>query len=75
MNCKEARTLFPGYVDGELKKQIQASLKEHLISCPSCHAEFKVFRMNLKILRKLKTLDPPRDYSSAVGRARDPKRP
>jgi len=74
MNCKEVRTLFPGYVDGEMKKQIQASLKEHLMNCPGCQSAFHFFQMNLKILRKLKTLDPPRDYISAVGRARAPKR-
>lgn len=75
MNCKEARTFFPGYVDGELKKQIHASLKEHLMNCQRCQSKFHVFQMTLKILSKLKTLNPPRDYISTVGRARDPKRP
>lgn len=71
MYCKKVRTLFPDYVDGELNNQIQASLKEHLISCPGCQSEFHIFKMNLKILRKLKTLDPPRDYISAVERAHE----
>ena len=75
MHCKEARTLFPDSVDGELKKQIQAFLKEHLMNCPGCQSEFHIFQMNLKILRKLKTLEPPRDFISAVGRAKAPKRP
>jgi predicted anti-sigma-YlaC factor YlaD len=75
MNCKEARALFSVYVDGELKKQIQTSLKEHLMNCPGCQSEFHIFQMNLKILRKLKTLNPPRDYASSAGRAKRPRRP
>jgi predicted anti-sigma-YlaC factor YlaD len=74
MDCKEAQTLFSEYVDRELKKQILASLKEHLMDCPSCQAEYQIFQMNLKILRKLKTLDPPRDYISFAPGARATKR-
>jgi len=75
MKCKEARALFPDYVDGELKKQIRASLKEHLMSCLDCRSAFHLFQMNLMILRNLKTLNPPRDYISAAGRSKTPRRP
>jgi len=74
MNCQEARGLFSEYVDRELKKQARASLKEHLMGCSGCQAEYQAFHMNLKILRKLKTQNPPRDYISVVAKAKAAKR-
>ena len=37
--CKRARTLIPGYLDGELSESQAGPLRKHLLSCPSCRAK------------------------------------
>jgi hypothetical protein len=39
MNCKECLPLIPGYLDEELSERQSASLRQHLMDCPSCRKE------------------------------------
>ena len=39
MNCKECLPLIPGYLDEELSEPQSASLRQHLMDCPSCRKE------------------------------------
>lgn len=36
MNCKDSRSLIPGYLDGELSEAQAAPLRQHLMDCPAC---------------------------------------
>lgn len=38
MDCREARPLVPGYLDGELSEAQAAPLRRHLLDCPGCRA-------------------------------------
>ncbi len=41
MECKIAVSLMHDYLDDDLSKEQQLMLKSHLLSCPSCHMDFK----------------------------------
>ena len=68
MNCKEARALFSEFYDRELNQEICEAVKEHLTECQECKEEYKNFRKSLKILRKLKVLEAPRNYMEITQR-------
>jgi len=38
MNCKSARSLVPGYLDGELSEAQAAPLRAHLMDCHDCRS-------------------------------------
>jgi len=38
MDCREARPLVPGYLDGELSEAQAAPLRKHLLACPGCRS-------------------------------------
>lgn len=63
MKCQEVRSLFSDYYDRELNREISNSLKKHLALCQECSAEYESFKKALKVLKKLKAVEPKRDYS------------
>lgn len=66
MICRKARFLITEAVGENSREKTDRKLRAHLGGCPACRAEFQLSRMNLKILRAVTWLDPPRDYLSAV---------
>jgi predicted anti-sigma-YlaC factor YlaD len=62
MNCKEAKALFSEFYDRELNQEICDAVKGHLAGCQECREEYKNFRKGLKILKKLRMLEAPRNY-------------
>jgi predicted anti-sigma-YlaC factor YlaD len=64
MNCTEAKALFSEFYDGELNQEITQAVKEHLADCQECKEEYKNLKKSLKILKKLKILEVPRNYVS-----------
>jgi len=62
MNCREARSLFSDFYDRELNRGIRQAVREHLSNCSECRTEFKNFQKSLKILKKLKAFEVPRDF-------------
>jgi predicted anti-sigma-YlaC factor YlaD len=68
MNCKEARALFSEFYDRELNQEICDAVKEHLAECQECKEEYKNFRKGLKILKKLRVLEAPRNYMEKTQR-------
>jgi len=62
MNCRETRALFSEFYDGELNQEIAQAVKGHLAECQECREEFKNLKKSLKILKKLKILEAPRNY-------------
>jgi anti-sigma factor RsiW len=41
MNCTEAETLVPGYVDGEIDAARAQSIEQHVRDCPACAAKHR----------------------------------
>jgi len=68
MNCKETRALFSDFYDRDLNQEICETVKEHLTECQECKEEYKNFKKGLKILRKLKVLESPRNYMEITQR-------
>jgi predicted anti-sigma-YlaC factor YlaD len=68
MNCREARALFSEFYDRELNQEICDAVKGHLAECLDCKKEYKNFKKGLKILRKLKVLEAPRNYMEITQR-------
>jgi predicted anti-sigma-YlaC factor YlaD len=66
MNCKEVRILFTELYDNDLNQEVSSVVKEHLSSCPECKDEYKTFKKSLKVLKKLKLLEPPRCYLAGM---------
>jgi predicted anti-sigma-YlaC factor YlaD len=64
MNCTEAKALFSEFYDGELNQEIAQAVKEHLADCQECKKEYKDLKKSLKLLKKLKILEAPRNYVS-----------
>lgn len=62
MNCEEVRILFTELYDNDLNQKMTSVVKEHLSSCPECKDEYKTFKKSLKVLKKIKLLEPPRSY-------------
>jgi len=66
MKCKEVRRLLPPYVDGELAGQAQASVHQHLASCPACNSAFEELKQNLALLRSAGTAEPGPYFAARV---------
>jgi len=62
MNCRKSRALLSDFYDHRLDQKSHKALKAHLSSCFECQKEYDSFNKILKILKKLKTYDVPRDY-------------
>jgi len=68
MNCSQAKVLFSEHLDGTLDKRSQEAFSKHLESCPKCRADCESIMKSLKILKKLKEVDPPRDFRIAASK-------
>ena len=74
MNCGEAKALFSEELDGALSIKSREAMIRHLESCPDCMADWERLLRSLKILKKLKEVDAPRDYRIAVPKKKRGKR-
>jgi predicted anti-sigma-YlaC factor YlaD len=74
MNCSEAKAFFSEHLDGTLSKKSRAAMRRHLESCPNCRADCESIMKSLKILKKLKEVDAPRDYRTAASKKKNGKR-
>jgi len=73
MNCEETRLLFSDFYDRDLSEEIRALVRQHLVSCAECQDEYENFKKALKILKKFKTRDVPRDYMTILKKRRENK--
>jgi len=58
MNCREVRALLSSYLDGEVDDAIRCSIDAHLAGCASCKSEFEAISKTVRMIRKLRDLDP-----------------
>ena len=52
MNCTDAQALMSAAVDGELTLEEQKGFEKHILSCPSCSAEFEEAQKTKSIIRE-----------------------
>jgi len=66
MNCKETRSLLSEFYDQDLNEEMRSLVEEHLGCCVDCQDEYESLKKILKVLKKLKTKEIPRDYMESL---------
>src|SRR5512146_720249 len=57
-DCKRCRELMPEALLGDLAPSASASFEEHVAACPACAAEFRNWRLTLRIMDEREHPDP-----------------
>ena len=58
VSCRDVAALLWEYLDGELEKNVTASIHEHLAACPACLARHDASRALLAAVAKTEHADP-----------------
>jgi hypothetical protein len=66
MNCREYRSQFSAYLDGDLSAEERHSLEVHLKECLPCYRQWSSFQRSVGLLRKLPDLEPPEHLTTRV---------
>jgi anti-sigma factor RsiW len=75
MNCQEAKTLIPIFLDGELDDPDRQRLADHLRTCADCQAEAREIEETWELLGAVKAIEPDPNYSLRFWRSVDAQRP
>ena len=75
MNCQEAKTLIPIFLDDELEAEKQQRVAEHLRTCADCRAEAREIEETWELLGAVKTIEPDPNYSIRFWQSVDAQRP
>jgi len=62
MKCKKVKSLLLDFYEGELPKDREKMIADHLTSCPSCLEELKVAEKVMEIVKARKLNDPGADF-------------
>jgi hypothetical protein len=65
MNCRQAQSLLPGYLDGIRSRQ-HVRVSEHLDSCASCREQLERFRRLAVCLAHVQPVAPPPDLATRI---------
>ncbi len=70
LSCENARSLIPGYLDGELTEAQAAPLRKHLFACPTCREVTKDEKSLKKWFSEAlpETVDVPQGFAARVAR-------
>ncbi|WP_101846917.1 zf-HC2 domain-containing protein [Halobacillus sp. Marseille-P3879] len=67
MNCnKEAVVLMHKYLDGELQKEEERRLRDHLQACPSCQKHFHELKRSIALIKDTGTISAPSNFTASV---------
>ncbi len=66
MNCREAQSKLPGYLDGAIRPRDRVSLREHLDGCAVCRKELSRYRLLAAHLANVTPIEPPADLVSQI---------
>jgi hypothetical protein len=66
MNCREAQTRLPGYLDGAIHPRQRVGLRAHLESCDSCREELSRYRLLASHLANVPPVEPPADLITRI---------
>ncbi len=62
MNCSRTKGLFSEYIDGQLDKEQEAIVKDHLLLCGDCRDEFESMKAVVREMGSLDTIKAPDDF-------------
>ena len=65
MNCKQAQRRLPGYLDGAIRAQDHAGLREHLHSCADCRQHLERYRLLASRLANVEPVAVPAEIQPA----------
>jgi Putative zinc-finger len=63
MKCQEAQRRLPGYLDGAMRAQDNAGLREHLDSCVDCRGHLERYRLLTSYLANMEPVAAPADLA------------
>ncbi|SEI07249.1 Transmembrane transcriptional regulator (anti-sigma factor RsiW) [Halobacillus karajensis] len=67
MNCnREAIALMHSYLDGELYKEDERRLRDHLQSCPSCQEHFQELKRTTTLVKNATPVSAPPRFTANV---------
>jgi Putative zinc-finger len=66
MNCREAQSRLPGYLDGAILARDRAHVRGHLNSCGSCRRELERYRLMALHLARVERVLPPPDLAMKI---------
>jgi len=62
MNCSRINELLSEYIDGQLDKEQEALVKDHLLLCGDCRDEFESIKAIVREMGSLDTIKAPDDF-------------
>jgi len=62
MNCSRIKDLFSEYIDGQLDKEQEALVKDHLLVCSDCRDEFESMKAVIREMGSLDKIKAPDDF-------------
>ncbi|UOR10566.1 anti-sigma factor family protein [Halobacillus amylolyticus] len=67
MNCnKEAVALMHKYLDGDLVKEEERRLRDHLQACPSCQNHFHELKRSITLVKNAGPVTAPSNFTASV---------
>jgi len=66
MNCREARPLLAGYVDGAVRSRDHARVRVHLEICGACREELETYHRLATSLARMQPVAPPADLAMRI---------
>jgi hypothetical protein len=66
MNCKQAQRRLPGYLDGAIRAQDRAGLREHLDSCADCREHLERYCLLASRLANVEPVAVPADLALRI---------
>jgi anti-sigma factor RsiW len=66
MNCSETARRLPGYLDGAIRSNDHAIVREHLESCGECRDVLESYRRLSVSLAKVEPVAPPADLAMRI---------
>ena len=66
MNCSRIKELLSEYMDGQLDKEQEALVKDHLLLCGDCRDEFESMKAVVREMGSLDTVKAPDDFLESL---------
>ncbi len=66
MNCSRIKELLSEYLDGQLDKEQEALVKDHLLLCGDCRDEFESMKAVVREIGSLDTVKAPDDFLESL---------
>jgi len=66
MKCQEAQKRLPGYLDGAMRAQDHAGLRQHLDSCPECRDHLERYHALSGYLANMEPVAAPADLALKI---------